>query len=87
MKKHIDLILLVVAIIASISLTLSFGYDLGFKDAEMRQEIIERHIENGDDNNNIQFLWNDDEESIPDEGSLIKIEGFDENIVLIGPVE
>jgi hypothetical protein len=87
MKKHIDLILLVVAIIASISLTLSFGYDLGFKDAEMRQEIIERHIENGDDNNKIQFLWNDDEESIPAEGSLIKIEGFDENIVLIGPVE
>lgn len=38
-------------------------------------------------NNGITFIWNDDEESIPKDGSLIKIEYTDENNVYIGPVE
>jgi hypothetical protein len=32
------------------------GYDFGKKDAELRQEIIERHIENGNDDNVIKFI-------------------------------
>ena len=39
------------------------------------------------ENNNIQFIWNDDEESIPADGSLIRLEFTDENNVYIGPVE
>ena len=39
------------------------------------------------ENNNIQFIWNDDEESIPADGSLIKLEFTDENNVYIGPAE
>ena len=37
------------------------------------------------ENNNIQFIWNDDEESIPADGSLIRLEFTDENNVYIGP--
>lgn len=36
-------------------------------------------------NNDIIFVWNDDEESIPKDGSLIRIEYTDENTVYIGP--
>ena len=43
-------------------------------------------LENAD-NNEIQFIWNDDEESIPKDGSLIRIEMTDENTVYIGPIE
>mgnify|MGYP003611447619 FL=1 len=39
------------------------------------------------ENNNIQFIWNDDEESIPVDGSLIRLEFTDENNVYIGPAE
>ena len=39
------------------------------------------------ENNNIQFIWNDDEESIPADGSLIRLEFTDENNVYIGPAE
>lgn len=35
-------------------------------------------------NNGIVFIWNDDEESIPPDGSLIQIEQTDENTVYIG---
>lgn len=38
-------------------------------------------------NNGIIFVWNDDEESIPKDGSLIRIEFTDENTVYIGPAE
>jgi hypothetical protein len=37
--------------------------------------------------NSIQFVWNDDEESIPRDGSAILIEFTDENTVYIGPLE
>ena len=39
------------------------------------------------ENNNIQFIWNDDKESIPADGSLIRLEFTDENNVYIGPAE
>ncbi len=42
-------------------------------------------VENLRINNEIKFIWNDDEESIPVDGSLIKIEFTDENTVYIGP--
>ena len=37
------------------------------------------------EDNSIHFIWNDDEESIPPDGSLILIEFTDENDVYIGP--
>ena len=37
--------------------------------------------------NSIQFVWNDDEESIPRDGSAILIEFTDKNTVYIGPLE
>jgi len=43
------------------------------------------HIEFDNTNNGIHFIWNDDEESIPKDGSLIKLEHTDENTVYIGP--
>lgn len=39
------------------------------------------------ENNNIQFIWNDDEESMPADGSLIRLEFTDENNAYIGPAE
>lgn len=45
------------------------------------------HIEFDHDNNGIKFIWNDDEESIPKDGSLIKLEQTDENTIYIGPYE
>ena len=35
----------------------------------------------------LQFIWNDDEESIPRDGSLIKIEFTDGNNIYIGPTD
>ena len=37
--------------------------------------------------NDIEFIWNDDEESIPPDGSLITLEQTDENTVYIGPYD
>lgn len=37
--------------------------------------------------NSIKFIWNDDEESIPTDGSLIKLEFTDGNDVYIGPAD
>ena len=38
------------------------------------------------EDNEIKFVWNDDEESIPCDGENIKIEFTDENTVYIGPI-
>lgn len=40
-----------------------------------------------DCNNGIHFCWNDDEESIPTPGSLVKVEFIDQDIIYIGPIE
>ena len=37
------------------------------------------------DDNSIKFIWNDDEESIPVDGSLIRLEFTNKNNVYIGP--
>ena len=39
------------------------------------------------EDNSIKFIWNDVEESIPVDGSLIRLEFTDENDVYIGPAE
>ena len=49
--------------------------------------FLRSYQEEKDFNNGIYFIWNDDEESIPKDGSLIKIEYTDENKVYIGPVD
>jgi phage terminase large subunit-like protein len=36
--------------------------------------------------NEIHFIWNDDEESIPAEGAMVKIEGINENTVYLAPL-
>ena len=38
-------------------------------------------------NNGITFVWNDDEESIPVDGTPIMLEYTDKNTVLIGPLD
>lgn len=38
-------------------------------------------------NNGITFIWNDDEESIPVDGTPIMLEYTDKNTVYIGPLE
>lgn len=37
--------------------------------------------------NKIEFIWNDDLESLPEDGSLIVIEATDENQVYLGTLE
>lgn len=49
--------------------------------------FLRSYQEGKDFNNGIYFIWNDDEESIPPDGSFIKIEYTDENKVYIGPIE
>jgi hypothetical protein len=55
MKDYVDLMLLVIALICAFMLSAFIDMILE-KDAELRQEIIERHIENGNDDNVIKFL-------------------------------
>lgn len=37
--------------------------------------------------NNTEFVWNDDEESIPADGSLVKVEYSEGNTIYLGPNE
>ena len=39
------------------------------------------------DETKIEFIWNDDEESIPADGSLIKVEFSEGNTIYLGPNE
>ena len=39
------------------------------------------------DRTEYKFIWNDDEESIPQDGGLVKIEFSEDNIIYIGPSE
>jgi len=38
-------------------------------------------------NRNTHFIWNDDEESIPMDGELIRIEFTKDSVIYIGPKE
>lgn len=84
MKNLKNLLVLIIGLI-SMGTTCVLSYNLGKSDARIEQEILERHIENATTDNSIKFIWNDDEESIPANDSLIKIEYIDENNVYIGP--
>jgi hypothetical protein len=45
------------------------------------------YIKKIEEESKIVFIWNDDEESIPMDGELIKIEYTDENTIYLCPVE
>jgi hypothetical protein len=45
------------------------------------------HITYSHDNNDIRFQWNDTEESIPVDGTMIMLQYTDENTVYIGPID
>jgi hypothetical protein len=89
--KHLAILILGLATMAAVCL---LSYDLGVKDAELKQEILETHIENGiyspiqsqayDD---IKFIWNDDLEAIPKVGSLVRLNYIDGNTIYIGVYE
>lgn len=49
-------------------------------------DILQNIEDKPNPNNNIIFIWNDDEESIPQDGSLIVIEKTVEDTVYIGPL-
>jgi hypothetical protein len=44
-----------------------------------------KHTSSKQEDTSIKFIWNDVEESIPVDGSLIRLEFTDENNVYIGP--
>lgn len=46
-----------------------------------------QELKNKEERNQIHFIWNDDEESIPQDGELIIIEFTKENNVYIGPTD
>lgn len=72
---------------ATLAIVSILSYNLGVSDAETKQEILERHIQNASRDNSIKFIWNDDEESIPMPGTLVRIEMIDENTVYLQPTE
>lgn len=45
------------------------------------------HASSKQDDNSIKFIWNDVEESIPVDGSLIRLDFTDGNNVYIGPAK
>lgn len=60
------------------------------KDEPKQQPILVDEFSNYQeyhDREEIKFIWNDDEESIPTDGSLIKIEFSDKNIIYLCPIE
>lgn len=62
---------------------------IGYTKLEAYSNAQDAYIEKLENvkNNEIEFIWNDDEESIPADGSIIRIEHTDENTVYIGPIE
>jgi hypothetical protein len=87
MRKNFITIALSILLISLIIFTvqLYIGYTKLEAYANAQNALIDKY-ENVD-NNGIKFIWNDDEESIPKDGSLIVIEKTDENLVYIGTLE
>jgi len=87
MRKNFITIALSILLISLIIFTvqLYIGYTKLEAYANAQNALIDKY-ENVD-NNGIKFIWNDDEESIPKDGSLIVIEFTDENNVYIGTLE
>lgn len=67
----ISLKLIAIISIVSISLGLYVGYFIGKNNLNI--------------NNHTVFIWNDDEESIPVDGSLILLEFTENDTIYIGP--
>jgi predicted small secreted protein len=64
---------------------LYLGTIVGMLAGSMVTSIILHKEEKPIQNKGIEFVWNDDEESIPVDGSLIRLEFTDEDTVYIGP--
>lgn len=77
------------AIVFLFLLVFSVQLYIGYTKLEAYSNAQDAYIEKLENatNNGIQFIWNDDEESIPKDGSIIRIEYTDENTVYIGPIE
>lgn len=85
MKSSTQIFILIL-LVFSVAANIYFGAQ--FK--ELNSELAKLHQPASnviDDNNGIHFIWNDDEESIPQDGELIKIEFTDENTVYLTPTE
>jgi hypothetical protein len=78
-------IVIIIGFVTALICTGAVSYQFGVKAQEERQEIIERHIENAS-RTGIELIWNDDEESIPMEGEIVKIEMIIENTVYVSPI-
>ena len=63
--------------------TALWSFTIGFAAAFATYKVLDKT----NDKSNIVFVWNDDEESIPVDGSLITLEFTDGNTVYIGPYE
>ena len=65
----------------------------GYTQMEINLEVYRAEIEKLNQkkadkaDNEIHFIWNDDEESIPKDNSVITLEYTDENTVYIGPYD
>lgn len=79
------ILIAILVVLWSVTLSATF-FNMGVEHQEEVQEEIERHIEDDDKPNAIKFIWNDDEESIPTDGSLVRIEFTDENNVYLEPI-
>ena len=66
---------------------LYLGTIVGILAGSMVTSIILHKEDKPNQNNGIEFVWNDDEESIPPDGSAIRLEFTDEDTVYIGPME
>jgi hypothetical protein len=66
---------------------LYFGTLVGILAGSMVTSIILNGDSKPIPNKGIEFIWNDDEESIPPDGSAIRLEYTDEDTVYIGPLE
>lgn len=82
MDKLKNLVILIIGFIIMLVVTL-LSYNIGVKDAELKQEILENHIENGN-HSSIKFIWDEDDEALPEDGNLITIKYTKDNIVYLG---
>lgn len=74
------------AIVFLFLLVFSVQLYIGYTKLEAYSNAQDAYIEKLENaqSNEIQFIWNDTNESIPKDGSLILIEKTDENTVYIG---
>lgn len=85
-KEAVNVTALIVGISLIMMMSFVFGVISEEENQEQKAEEVWRHIQNKHDDNAIKFIWNDDEESIPIEGSLVKIEMISENKVYLMPI-